>query len=89
MAVSSSYRKTVNVVISPCCFVGDGRGCSKLRNCVPHVQHAFFYVFKLLKFFNNLWVVDSIFIVDAKTVVINNDLVTFFRVKSEVHHKTF
>ena len=56
---------------------------------MPHVQDAFFYVFKLIKFFNNLWVVDSIFIVDAKTVVINNDLVKFFRVKSEVHHKTF
>jgi len=58
-------------------------------NCVPHVQHALFYAFKLIKFFNDLWVVVSIFIVDAKTVVINNDLVNFFRVKSEVHHKTF
>ena len=51
---------------------------------MPHVQHAFFYAFKLIKFFNNLWVVVSIFIVDAKTVVINNDLVKFFRDKSEV-----
>ena len=76
MAVCSSYRQNSKCDNFALLFCRGRHGI--VLNCVPHVKHALFYALKLIKFFNNLWVVISFSIVDAKAVVINDDLVKSF-----------